>query len=161
MEVAIGNVVTIILGIVTFIGGAMVLNTIMTTTTTQVDQLADSQRQEYLQSFPPRRTLYLPQIRFRLDENQVTIPFGISNPSSNAETYTVNITEVPSSPSETAPTFDHNVLLNQPYELAPGEKKLFLGIIQSTAWPEDQTTFVLELKDSSGTVVMADPFFVG
>lgn len=148
MQVAVGNMVTIILGVVTFIGGTILLGNIIDTTESQVEQLTQQERSDYLNSFPPRQTFYVPHARGTIEDNTMRIPFGIYNPSEDERTYNIEI-ELENEGSIEELSAD-DITYQREYTLDGGERQIFTAIVNSNTWPREQATFIMILNDEEG-----------
>ena len=154
MQVAVGNMVTIILGITTFIGGTVMLGNIMDTAGGQVEQLTQQERDDYLNSFPPRQTFYVPHARGTIEDNIMRIPFGIYNAAEEERTFTLNVSE-----ESEITDFNPELIYQENYTIGPGEREIFTSIIESQTWPQEQATFILTLSRDTGEEISKKAVF--
>jgi len=130
------------------------LGNIMDTAGGQVEQLTQQERDDYLNSFPPRQTFYVPHARGTIEDNIMRIPFGIYNAAEEERTFTLNVSE-----ESEITDFNPELIYQENYTIGPGEREIFTSIIESQTWPQEQATFILTLSRDTGEEISKKAVF--
>lgn len=147
MQIAVNNLVVIILGLSMFISGGYFLSTIVEGSQDAVASLSPSAEERYLESFPSNQEVYVPTRTVEVEEDSAVIPYGVYNRGDTEATYEATLTLLPEGTDQSAYS-----VASRPATLRGGERQILSVVVTSDSWDQRQTQFLLEVKNEGSVV---------